>query len=169
MSSERKNVVYCNVRLIPNLCLALALLTACAHPRTGTPQQVADTTRRDSTFGGAPRREIVTSKDITKDPAQPIEQVLAGRFPGVEVNRTADGGVAVRIRGGSSLLGSNEPLYVIDGVEINPGVNGALTGINPYDIESIEVLKDATSTAMYGSRGSNGVIIIRMKKPPTRQ
>jgi TonB-dependent starch-binding outer membrane protein SusC len=75
----------------------------------------------------------------------------------------------VRIRGGSSLMESNEPLYVIDGVEVSPGVNGALTGINPYDIESIEVLKDATSTAMYGSRGSNGVILIRMKKPPPRQ
>jgi len=109
----------------------------------------------------------VTSKDITNDPSQPVEQALAGRFPGVEVNRTPDGGVAVRIRGGSSIMASNEPLYVIDGVEIAPGPNGALTGINPYDIDSIEVLKDATSTAMYGSRGSNGVIIIKMKKPPT--
>jgi len=109
----------------------------------------------------------VTSKDITNDPSQPVEQALAGRFPGVEVNRTPDGGVAVRIRGGSSIMASNEPLYVIDGVEIDPGPNGALTGINPYDIDSIEVLKDATNMAMYGSRGSNGVIIIKMKKPPT--
>lgn len=171
------NVVYCNAAPMRRLALRVircsglltGLVAACAHPRGGTPQQVADTTRRDSTFGGAPRREIVTSNDITKDPGQPIEQVLAGRFPGVEVNRTSDGGVAVRIRGGSSLMGSNEPLYVIDGVEINPGVNGALAGINPYDIDSIEVLKDATSTAMYGSRGANGVIIIKMKKPPARQ
>lgn len=111
----------------------------------------------------------MTSADITKDPAQPIEEVLSGRFPGVEVNRTANGGIAVRIRGGSSILGSNEPLYVIDGVPINPGPGGSLAGINPYDIESIEVLKDAASTAMYGSRGSNGVILIKMKKPPVRQ
>ena len=158
------------LRVIPCAGLVTGLVVGCAHPRSGSPQQVADTTHaRDSSFGGAPRREVVTSKDITKDPSQPIEQALAGRFPGVEVNRTPDGGVSVRIRGGSSIMGSNEPLYVIDGVEINPGVNGALVGINPYDIDSIEVLKDATSTAMYGSRGANGVILIKMKKPPSRQ
>jgi TonB-dependent SusC/RagA subfamily outer membrane receptor len=167
LSSKWKSVVYCNVRLIPSLGLLIGLLAGCAHPRSGSPQQVADTTRRDSTFGGAPRREVVTGDEIRKD--QPIEEALAGRFPGVEVNRTPDGGIAVRIHGGSSLMGTNEPLYVIDGVEITPGPNGALSGINPYDIESIEVLKDATSTAMYGSRGSNGVIIIKMKKPPPRQ
>ncbi len=167
LSSNTKNVVYCNVRLIPSFGIAIGLLVGCAHPRSGSPQQVADTTRRDSTFGGAPRREVVTGDEIRKN--QPIEEALSGRFPGVEVNRTPDGGIAVRIRGGSSLMESNEPLYVIDGVEVSPGVNGALTGINPYDIESIEVLKDATSTAMYGSRGSNGVILIKMKKPPPRQ
>lgn len=155
------------MRFVVPLCGVIAgVLSGCAHPGKGTAQQVADTTHRgDSTFGGAPRPEVVTSSQIRKD--QPIEEALAGRFPGVEVSRTADGSVAVRIRGGSSFLGSNEPLYVIDGVEIAPGPNGALTGINPYDIDSIEVLKDATSTAMYGSRGSNGVIIIKMKKPPS--
>lgn len=166
-SRKRQTVVYCNVRLIPSLAIAVVLLEACAHPRSAGQQQVADTTHRDSTFGGDPRREVVTSAEIRKD--QPIEESLEGRFPGVEVIRTSDGGVAIRIRGGSSILGSNDPLYVIDGVEITPGPNGALTGINPYDIESIEVLKDATSTAMYGSRGSNGVILIKMKKPPTHQ
>jgi TonB-dependent SusC/RagA subfamily outer membrane receptor len=153
------------VRLILNLALVVGLLVGCAHPRSGNPQQVADTTRRDSTFGGAPPREVVSGDEIRKD--VPIEEALSGRFPGVEVNRTSDGGIAVRIRGGSSLMGSNDPLYVIDGLEIRPGPNGALNGINPYDIESIEVLKDATSEAMYGSRGSNGVIIIKMKKPPS--
>ena len=152
-------------RVIPCAGLVAGILLGCAHPRSGSPQQVADTTHRDSTFGGSPRREIVTSEQIRKD--EPIEEALSGRFPGVEVTRTPDGSVAVRIRGGSSLMGSNDPLYVIDGIEISPGPNGALTGINPYDIESIEVLKDATSTAMYGSRGSNGVIIIKMKKPPS--
>lgn len=167
LSSERRKVVYCNVRTIPSFGLVIGLLAGCAHPRSGSPQQVADTTRRDSTFGGAPPREVITGDEIRKD--VPIEEALSGRFPGVEVNRTADGGIAVRIRGGSSLMGNNEPLYVIDGMEITPGPNGALAGINPYDIDSIEVLKDATSTAMYGSRGSNGVVIIKMKKPPARQ
>jgi len=150
-----------------SIAFAIMATSGCAHPRAGNPQQVADTTRhRDSTFGGAPRREAVTSDEIRKD--QPIEESLAGRFPGVEVKRTPSG-IAVRIRGGSSLMGSNDPLYVIDGVEIAPGPDGALAGINPYDIESIEVLKDAANTAMYGSRGSNGVILIKMKRPPPRQ
>jgi TonB-dependent starch-binding outer membrane protein SusC len=108
----------------------------------------------------------VTAEDIQKTgPDQPIEKALAGRVAGVVVSRTPDGGIAVRIRGGTSLSGNNEPLYVVDGVAIQAGPNGALTGINPYDIESIRVLKDAAETAMYGSRGANGVIIIKTKKP----
>lgn len=108
----------------------------------------------------------VTADDIQRNaPDQPIEKALAGRIAGVVVSRTPDGGIAVRIRGGTSLYGNNEPLYVVDGVAIQAGPNGALTGINPYDIESIRVLKDAAETAMYGSRGANGVIIIKTKKP----
>lgn len=85
------------------------------------------------------------------------------RFPGVSITRAPDGSLAVRIRGTTSLYGSNEPLYVIDGVPVRPGPGGSLSGINPYDIESIEVLKDATATAMYGVRGANGVIVIKTK------
>ncbi len=108
---------------------------------------------------------IVTSDDIAKAPGQSIEQVLMGRFPGVEVTRTPDGGFAVRIRGGSSIRGGNTPLYVLDGVVIDPGPNGYLTGVNPNDIESIRVLKEPAETALYGLRGANGVIIITTKRP----
>ena len=107
----------------------------------------------------------VTSEDIAKAPGQSVEQVLMGRFPGVEVKRTPDGGFAVRIRGGSSIRSSNTPLYVLDGVVIDPGPNGYLTGVDPYDIESIEVLKEPAETALYGLRGANGVIIIKTKRP----
>jgi len=88
-----------------------------------------------------------------------------GRFPGVDVRRTADGGIAVRIRGATSIRGSNEPLYVVDGIPIQPGPNGSLTGINPHDIATIQVLKDPAETAMYGMRGANGVIVITTKRP----
>ena len=88
-----------------------------------------------------------------------------GRFPGVTVTRTADGGLAVRIRGITSILGNNEPLYVIDGIPIQPGPNGSLTGIPPENIESIQVLKDPAETAFYGARGVNGVIVIKLKRP----
>lgn len=98
---------------------------------------------------------------------EPIEKILQGRIAGVTVYR-AEGGIAVRIRGTSSIYGSNEPLYVLDGVPIQPGPNGVLSGINAYDIESIRVLKDPADTAMYGMRGANGVIVITMKKPQRR-
>jgi TonB-dependent SusC/RagA subfamily outer membrane receptor len=114
------------------------------------------------------KTSTVTAKDIENNPNQPIEQLLQAKVPGVWITRTADGGVAVQIRGTTSFYGSNQPLYVIDGVPIQPGPNGALTGVNPYDIESIEVLKDAADTAIYGMRGANGVIVVKTKKPGKR-
>ncbi len=113
----------------------------------------------------SPPNSTVTAEDIAKAPGQSVEQVLMGRFPGVEVSRTPDGGFAVRIRGGSSIRSSNTPLYVLDGVVIDPGPHGSLTGVNPNDIDSIEVLKEPAETALYGVRGSNGVIIIKTKRP----
>ena len=107
----------------------------------------------------------MTAQDLDRQPGRPIEEVLMGRFPGVTVMRTPDGGVAVRIRGTTSIHGSNEPLYVIDGVAIEPGPGGSLTGINPHDIASIEVLKDPAETSEYGLRGANGVILIKTKRP----
>ncbi len=80
------------------------------------------------------------------------------------VTRAPDGSVAVRIRGNSSINGNFEPLYVLDDLEIRPGPGGALTGINPHDIASIEVLKDAASLSFYGVRAANGVILIKTKQ-----
>ena len=109
-------------------------------------------------------RSTVTSEDIDRSPGMPIEQQLMNKVPGVEVSRTASGDIAIRIRGGSSLYGNNEPLYVVDGIAVQPGEGGGLPGVNPYDISSIQVLKDATGTSMYGSRGANGVIVIKTKQ-----
>ena len=108
----------------------------------------------------------VTATDVERSPNIPIEQLLAGRVAGVVVSRTEDGGIAVRIRGGSSSFsGNNAPLYILDGVAIEAGPNGSLAGINPYDIASIKVLKDAADLTMYGVRGANGVIVIKTKRP----
>jgi TonB-dependent SusC/RagA subfamily outer membrane receptor len=68
-----------------------------------------------------------------------------------------------------TILGTGEPLYVIDGVPIQPGPGGALSGLNPYDIETIDVLTDPASISMYGSRGANGVIVITTKQAPPRR
>lgn len=110
----------------------------------------------------APRPDV-TSEDIQRAPGQSIEEILKGRVAGVTVTQ-GEGGIAVRIRGATSIYGSNEPLYVLDGVPITPGPGGSLTGIDPYDIESIEVLKDPADTALYGMRGANGVIVIKTKR-----
>ena len=107
----------------------------------------------------------VTAEDISRSPGQPIEKVLQSKVPGVLITRTPDGGIAVQLRGTSSFYGSAQPLYLVDGVPINPGPNGALTGVNPYDIESIKVLKDPADTSLYGMRGANGVIVVTTKRP----
>lgn len=132
--------------------LASAVMACASQARSSRPAETGPTT------------SSVSETDIQNQPGQPIEKVLANRVSGVDVAMTPDGFLSVRIRGASTVMGSSEPLYVIDGVPITPGPNGALMGINPGDIESIRVLKDAANTAMYGSRGANGVIVIKLKK-----
>lgn len=111
----------------------------------------------------SPDPNTATSDQWSGQNAAQAEELFAGRFSGVQVFRI-QGGVAVRIRGSTSLMGSNEPLYVIDGMTIEPGEGGALVGINPADIAKIEVLKDIGSTSLYGGRGANGVIVITTKR-----
>jgi TonB-dependent SusC/RagA subfamily outer membrane receptor len=106
---------------------------------------------------------LITSDDLDKVAVEPIEQVLAAKVPGLQISHAADGSISIRIRGVTSFYGSNEPLYIIDGIPALPGPGGNLTGINPRDIASIEVLKDAANMAFYGLRGANGVIVIKTK------
>ncbi|GAB3925412.1 SusC/RagA family TonB-linked outer membrane protein [Larkinella terrae] len=115
----------------------------------------------------------VPVEEIKKVAVTSLDQALQGRAAGVQItqNSGAPGGTtSIRIRGGNSIQGDNEPLYVIDGIPFkNDGVsNGSsfnvLSTLNPSDIESISVLKDASSTAIYGSRGANGVVIITTKR-----
>lgn len=105
----------------------------------------------------------VTADDLAQSPSQPIEKVLQAHVPGVTITTTPNGSLSVRIRGATSINGSTEPLYIIDGLPIQPGPDGSLVGINANDIASIEVLKDASSLAFYGVRGANGVVIIKTK------
>ncbi|WP_320018237.1 TonB-dependent receptor [Labilibaculum manganireducens] len=113
----------------------------------------------------------VSSEAINQSVTTSIDQVLQGRAAGVQVqqNSGAPGaGSSIRIRGISSLNGSNEPIFVIDGIIIDgatgSGTENALSSINPSDIVSMDVLKDASATAIYGSRAANGVIIITTKR-----
>ena len=105
----------------------------------------------------------VSAKELTAYPTINAVQGLQGRTPGVQVQQNSGepgATLSVRVRGGNSIQGSNEPLYVVDGFALS----GAPTAINPNDIESMEVLKDASATAIYGSRGANGVILITTKR-----
>lgn len=111
----------------------------------------------------------VTADEIASTPGESIDRYLNGRVSGVVVTPTADGGITVRIRGATSLQGNNAPLYIVDGTPMDPGPGGALFGINMRDIASIQVLKDAASLTMYGSRGANGVIVIKTKREPAPQ
>ncbi|WP_278022561.1 TonB-dependent receptor plug domain-containing protein [Flavobacterium ginsengisoli] len=127
-------------------------------------------------YGTAKRADLtgaissISSAAVTQSVSTTIDQVLQGRAAGVQIQQnsgTPGGSSSVRIRGISSITGSNEPIYVIDGVIID-GNSGSLntnplSGINPQDIASIDILKDASATAIYGSRAANGVIMVTTK------
>ena len=106
--------------------------------------------------------ELITSKDFNKGAITSVDGLLNGRAAGVVITSSGTPGndAVIRIRGGSSLAASNDPLLVVDGLPIT----GGLSSINPNDIETFSILKDASATAIYGNRGSNGVIIITTKK-----
>lgn len=130
-------------------------------------------TQRKSDLTGA--ISSIKAEDLKKLPTTSFDQAIQGRAAGVQVTQasSAPGGrVSIRIRGGNSLSSGNEPLYVIDGYPITAGGtaggNGAgqnpLASINPSDIASMEILKDASATAIYGSRGANGVVLVTTKR-----
>ena len=115
----------------------------------------------------------VSADEIESAPVTSFEEALQGRMPGVRITNSSGKlgqGIRVRIRGNSSITGDNQPLYVVDGVPLdnqnlstNDGATNPLAQLNAGDIESIEVLKDASATAIYGARGSNGVVLISTK------
>ncbi len=126
-------------------------------------------TRRKSDLTGAVGS--VRASQLQERPPTSLNQALAGRITGVQVNTNSGrpgGQTNVRIRGFSSINTSNNPLYVVDGVALPLGAqaqnSSAIDYINPSDIASVEVLKDASSTAIYGARGANGVILISTKR-----
>lgn len=111
----------------------------------------------------------LTPRDVENARARSVEDLLRGRVAGMQVSRNAAGQLQIRIRGTSSFQpGASEPLVVIDGMPV-PSYNGTsvLDDISPYDIERIDVLKDAGATAAYGVQGGNGVIIVTTKRART--
>lgn len=118
----------------------------------------------------------IKTDELKKIPLNSFDQAIQGKVSGVQITQLSSqpgGALSVRIRGGNSIMAGNEPLYVVDGVLLesqmdmswigSPSRNG-LSTINPNDIESIEILKDASATSIYGARGANGVVLITSKK-----
>ncbi|WP_421825859.1 SusC/RagA family TonB-linked outer membrane protein [Larkinella sp.] len=116
----------------------------------------------------------VKAADLVQTPVANVAQGLQSRVAGVQVNQNTGapgGNISVRIRGTNSINGNSEPLYVVDGIQISNsgGINDVspLSTINPNDIESVEILKDASASAIYGSRAANGVVLITTKRGKT--
>lgn len=106
----------------------------------------------------------VSAEDVAAIPVSRVDQALQGRAAGVQVTQVSGApgaGTSIRVRGGNSITGSNEPLWVIDGIIVGTDFN--LNNLNANDVQSIEILKDASSIAIYGSRGANGVVLVTTK------
>lgn len=131
-------------------------------------------------YGTSTKRKVtdniasISSEQIAEIPTPSVQNTLAGKAAGVQINQVngkAESGIKIRVRGVATISSSQEPLYVIDGVPminndetVNDSPINPLVGINPQDIESIQILKDASSAAIYGARGTNGVVLITTKK-----
>ncbi|MCJ8164468.1 TonB-dependent receptor [Pontibacter sp. E15-1] len=139
-------------------------------------------------YGTQERREVtgatakVTAEDLQNIPVVSVDQAMQGRAAGVQISQnsgTPGAGISVRVRGATSISANNQPLYVVDGVPLTTGdysqlgyggqsVN-AIADLNPNDIESIDILKDASAAAIYGSRAANGVVLITTKRGADRK
>lgn len=170
----------------PVLVAAAALTTGCGllpalssgPPGAGPDPAGSDATSEDDAsdqvgvgYGTQDRDELtgavssVRAEDVGREVTS-ILDLIEGRLPGVTVRRLGNGDVSIRVRGAPSFMGGGEPLFVIDGRTIMAPVGSALMAINPKDVVRIDVLKDAGATAIYGSRGGNGVILITTRRAP---
>jgi len=148
---------------------ALVLLGGCARAGAEPPQQPAPDSV-DIGYGKLPAGDVTGAvvsvvPDSQDTHVGTIVELLQGRVPGLQVIHLPSGQIQLRLRGTNSLTGNNEPLLVIDDQLVSGNdLTGALLAIAPTDVERIDVLKDAGSTAIFGVRGANGVIMIRTKR-----
>jgi TonB-dependent SusC/RagA subfamily outer membrane receptor len=144
-------------------------LAACASTPQGPKLPKPDPGAVEVGYGTQDKRDVnaavsgASSEKMMSSSPRTVSDMLVGRFPGVEVRQLPSGGTSIRIRGSRSMKGTSEPLLVLDGTPQHNG-NQTLQDLDPHDIKSIEVLKDAAAAAVYGSRGANGVILIATKR-----
>lgn len=155
------------IGVVPPLAL---LLAAGCHQQPGPRPSRPKPDTVDVGYGAQAQRDVTGSvtkvniEDAKHTTATSMADLLDGRVPGLEVTRLSGGRLSVRIRGDRSINSSGEPLFVVDGIPMSN--EGVVPDLDPRDVQSISVLKDAGSLAAYGSRGANGVILISTKKKP---
>jgi TonB-dependent starch-binding outer membrane protein SusC len=149
--------------------VAALALAGCHSSPNGPKLPAPSPAAVDVGYGIRDKRDVTASvssasgEKMRSNSPRTVADMLVGRFPGVEVRQLANGSVSIRIRGSRSFRSSEEPLIVVDGIPQHNG-SQALTDMNPRDVESIEVLKDAAASAVFGSRGANGVILIATRR-----
>lgn len=154
--------------------LAVAVMAGCGRAGSQGPEAPAPEDEVVAGYGSQPKNQAmgaVTTYIPTEAHARVarVGDMLMGRVPGLEVRRLPNGSYTLRIRGPRTLRGSvadEEPLLVLDGTPLPKGsLSAALNTLSPHDIARIDVLRDISATAIYGSRGANGVIVITTKRP----
>ena len=152
----------------PAAALAL-LLVGCHASQSGPALRSPSPTTVQVGYGTQEKRDVTTAvssasgEKMRSNSPRTVADMLVGRFPGVEVRQLSNGTTSIRIRGSRSFRSSEEPLIVVDGIPQNSG-GQVLMDLSPRDVESIEVLKDAAATSVFGSRGANGVILISTRR-----
>ena len=166
MYTRRAPVPFARLTIVAGAAIALL---ACRSSPNGPVLPEPSPTSIQVGYGSQERRDVVTAvnsasgEKMRSNSPRTVADMLVGRFPGVEVRQLANGAASIRIRGSRSFRSSEEPLIVVDGI---PQYNGgqSLMDLSPRDVESIEVLKDAAASSVFGSRGANGVILISTRR-----
>jgi TonB-dependent starch-binding outer membrane protein SusC len=135
-----------------------------APPPSESPPEARGGAGRSVASEGTGSVAVVDGDKLQGIPEAQLEGLLEGRVAGVQIVRLPGGGISVRIRGPGSISGDTEPLYVVDGMPVNATADRGLYWLNPADIKRIEILKDASTTSMYGVRGGNGVVLITTRR-----
>lgn len=160
------------IRYPLQLLLAVLAVSLACHQSPGAERLAPEPAEEDVEIGygataGVTRPASITAEgdaSMRRTRARQVEEMIVGRFAGVQVLPTAAGGFTIRIRGLGTFTGNPEPLYVVDGQPVLVARGRGIDWLNPADIARIDVLKDAASTALYGMRGGNGVILITTKR-----
>ena len=157
----------------PLVWAALALLgchTAPSSKSAAPPPKPTSPATVQVGYGTQAARDVNTAvnsasgEKMRSNSPRTVADMLVGRFPGVEVRQLPNGVASIRIRGSRSFRSNEEPLIVVDGIPQHGG-SRSLMDLSPRDVESIEVLKDAAATGVFGSRGANGVILVSTRRP----